>query len=311
MRFLLKSRQGILLGQHRVHCVRGDGPSACIEFCESGEPSEETPPNKAAFRHFAFRQSVLDAAAVGGNDITATGLAVSAYATGLDHPRMLHVLPNGDVLVAESNTPAEHDAGSGLKGWIKKRVMKNAGAGVPSPDRITLLRGIGADGLATTRTVFLQGLHSPFGMALVGAYFYVANTDALVRFPYRAGQTTITEPGTKFIDLPAGNINHHWTKDLIVYDADLLAKHYRDGAFIGQHGSWNRKPHSGYKVVFVGFVDGQPSGRPQDVLTGFLSADGHARGRPVGIAVDRSGAVLVADDVGNVIWRVIPLPPSR
>ncbi|MEO8169993.1 MAG: sorbosone dehydrogenase family protein [Oxalobacteraceae bacterium] len=382
----------------------------------------------------------------GATPVAAVGLVVNAYATGLDHPRMLHVLPNGDVLVAETNAPAEHDAGSGIMGWIKQRVMKSAGAGVPSADRITLLRGFDQNGIAKTRTVFLQGLHSPFGMALIGNDFYVANTDALLRFPYRTGDTQITAPGVKVIDLPAGKINHHWTKDLIAsrdgahlyvtvgsnsnvgengienetgraaihqielatgrsrvfasglrnpnglawqphsgalwaavnerdeigsdlvpdymtsvqdggfygwpysyygqhvdnrvkpqrpdlvvkaiapdyalgahtaslglifYDAKLLPKRYAGGAFIGQHGSWNRKPHSGYKVIFVPFAEGRPAGPPQDVLTGFLSADGNALGRPVGVAVDRTGALLVADDVGNVVWRVTPKPPPK
>ena len=376
----------------------------------------------------------------------AAGLAVTAYAAGLEHPRWLYVLPNGDVLVAESNAPAEHDAGSGIKGWIKKQVMKKAGAAVPSPNRITLLRGIDRNGMAQTRTVFLQGLNSPFGMVLVGNDFYVANTDAIVRFPYKPGDTQITLPGVRLVDLPAGKINHHWTKNVLAsrdgsrlyvtvgsnsnvaengmenevnraailevdiasarsrlfasglrnpnglawepqtgalwtavnerdelgsdlvpdymtsvrdgafygwpysyygqhvdtrvhprrpdqvatalapdyalgphtaslglafYTAALLPKNYAGGAFIGQHGSWNRKPHSGYKVIFVPFADGRPAGPPQDVLTGFLSAEGNAHGRPVGVAVDSKGALLVADDVGNVIWRVTPGQPPR
>lgn len=373
----------------------------------------------------------------------ADGLSVRAYVTGLDHPRWLYVLPNGDVLVAESNKPAVHDSTDGIKGWIQKQVMKIAGAGVPSADRITLLRGIDANGVAKTRTVFLQGLHSPFGMVLVGNDFYVANTDALMRFPYHAGDTEIRVPGVKVIDLPAGKINHHWTKDVVAspdgshlyvsvgsnsnvgengieneagraaiyeieiatgrsrifasglrnpnglawqpqsgalwtavnerdelgsdlvpdymtavregafygwpysyfgshvdqrvqpqrpdlvakaiapdyalgthtaslgltfYNANLLPKKYFGGAFIGQHGSWNRKPRSGYKVIFVPFIDGRPVGLPQDVLTGFLSVEGKALGRPVGVAIDRAGALLVADDVGNIVWRVTPNP---
>ena len=380
----------------------------------------------------------------GATPSAAAGLAVRAYATGLDHPRWLYVLPNGDVLVAESNAPAAHDAKGGIKGWIAGRVMKAAGAGAPSADRITLLRGLGPDGLAQTRSVFLRGLHSPFGMALVGSYLYVANTDAIVRFPYTAGDTEIAAPGVKIVDLPAGPINHHWTKDLIAsrdgarlyvsvgsnsnvgengldrevgraaihvvdlatgasrvfasglrnpnglaweprsgalwvavnerdelgsdlvpdymtsvrdggfygwpysyygghvdkrvrpprpdlvataitpdyalgahtaslglvfYESDALPARYRGGAFIGQHGSWNREPRSGYKVIFVPFADGRPAGPPEDVLTGFLSAAGEAYGRPVGVAVDRSGALLVADDVGNVVWRVTPRQP--
>lgn len=371
----------------------------------------------------------------------AAGLAVHAYAGGLDHPRWIYVLPNGDVLVAETNSPPKPEDGKGLKGMVMKSVMKRAGAGTPSANRITLLRGVDGKGMAQMRTVFLEGLNSPFGMALVGSDLYVATTDAVLRFPYLEGQTRITAPGSKLADLPAGPINHHWTKNIIAsrdgahlyatvgsnsnvaengidqetmraaileidrasgrtrlfasglrnpnglgwephsgalwttvnerdeigsdlvpdymtsvkegafygwpysyygqhvdtrvqpprpdlvakaiapdyalgphtaslglafYEGRLLPARYAGGAFIGQHGSWNRKPHSGYKVIFVPFADGRPSGKPQDVLTGFLSADGEAYGRPVGVAVDRAGALLVADDVGNVIWRVTP-----
>jgi glucose/arabinose dehydrogenase len=371
----------------------------------------------------------------------AAGLAVNAYASGLDHPRWIYVLPNGDVLVAESNAPAKPEDAKGIKGAITKMVMKRAGAGVASANRITLLRGIDANGVAQTRTPFLTGLNSPFGMALVDGNLYVANTDAVMRFPYQEGQTHITEPGVKLADLPAGPINHHWTKNIIAspdgsrlyvtvgsnsnaaengienevnraailevdrlsghsrvfasglrnpnglawepksgalwttvnerdelgsdlvpdymtsvkngtfygwpysyygqhvdvrvkpprpdlvasaispdyalgphtaslglafYDKDLLPAEYAGGAFVGQHGSWNRKPRSGYKVVFIPFSDGRPAGQPQDILTGFLSADNEAYGRPVGVAVDRAGALLVADDVGNIIWRVTP-----
>jgi glucose/arabinose dehydrogenase len=367
------------------------------------------------------------------------GLTVNALAAGLDHPRWVYVLPNGDVLVAESNAPAKPGNSQGIKGWVAKWVMKRAGAGVPSANRITLLRDADGDGVAETRTVFLQNLNSPFGMALVGKDFYVANTDAVLRFPYEAGQTSITAAPVKVLDLPAGPINHHWTKNLIaspdggklyvtvgsnsnagergveaeagraaIWEVDLktgshlifaaglrnpngmgwapesgelwtvvnerdeigsdlvpdyltsvkdgafygwpysyygqhvddrvkpprpdrvaqaLAPDYAlgshvaplglafsegkalpaalsSGVFVGEHGSWNRKPRSGYKVVFVTFKDGQPSGLPQDVLTGFLSPEGHAYGRPVGVAIDKRGALLVADDVGNVIWRV-------
>ncbi len=371
----------------------------------------------------------------------AAGLAVNAFATGLDHPRWLYVLPNGDVLVAETNAPPKPEDGKGIKGWIMKFVMKRAGAGVPSANRITLLRDADGDGIAETRTVFLQNLHSPFGMALVGDDLYVANSDALVRFPYRNGDTKIPAPGVTVVDLPAGPINHHWTKNVIAsgdgsrlyvtvgsnsnvgennmaneinraaiwevdpatgaarifasglrnpnglawqpdsgalwttvnerdelgsdlvpdymtsvkdgafygwpysyfgqhvdtrvkpprpdlvaqaiapdyalgahtaslglafYAGELLPKRFAGGAFIGQHGSWNRKPRSGYKVIFVPFADGIPSGPPEDVLTGFVSAQGDALGRPVGVAVDRKGALLVADDVGNIVWRVAP-----
>ncbi len=371
----------------------------------------------------------------------ASGLAVDQFASGFDHPRWLHVLPNGDVLVAESNAPAEHDTESGLKGVLMGIVMARAGAGVPSADRISLLRDADGDGVAETHTVFLENLHSPFGMALIGSTLYVANTDAIVAFPYVSGATHIASPGMKIVDLPAGRINHHWTKDIIasadgmtlfvtvgsnsnvgengmaaeenraavleitiatkkvrlfasglrnanglswqpdsgalwvtvnerdeigsdlvpdymtsVRDGgfygwpysyygqhvdkrpqparpDLLATaivpdyalgahtgslgltfntgalfpaSYRNGAFVGQHGSWNREPPSGYKVIFVPFSGGMPSGEPQDILTGFLNASGEAMGRPVGVAIDNAGALLIADDVGNKVWRVMP-----
>lgn len=377
----------------------------------------------------------------GATPVAAAGLEVNAYAAGLDHPRWLYVLPNGDVLVAETNAPLKPEDGKGIKGWIMRLVMKRAGAATPSADRITLLRDTDGDGIAETRTVFLSGLNSPFGMALVGSAFYVANTDSIMRFPYKIGDTQITAPGVKVVNLPAGTINHHWTKNvianrdgsrlyvtvgsnsnvgengmenevnraailevdpatgrsrlfasglrnpngldwqpqsgtlwtavnerdelgsdlvpdfmtsvqdgafygwpysyygqhvdarvkpqrpdlvarslapdyalgthtaslgLVFYRGSLLPQRYAGGAFIGQHGSWNRKPRSGYKVIFVAFANGRPVGAPEDVLTGFVNAQGDALGRPVGVAVDRAGALLVADDVGNVIWRVKP-----
>src|SRR6516225_3458102 len=381
----------------------------------------------------------------GGKPIAAKGMAVNAFATGLDHPRTLFVLPNGDVLVAETNAPERPEETRGIKGFITKLVMGRAGVDTQSANRITLLRDANGDGVAETRSVFLEGLNSPFGMALVGDDFYVANCDAIMKFPYRGGDTRITAPGVKVADLPAGALNHHWTKDLVasadgmrlyatvgsnsnigengidnetsraavleidratgksrvfasglrnpngpawqpqsgalwvvvnerdelgndlvpdymtsVKDGgfygwpysyygqhvdtrvqpqrpDLVAKaivpdyalgahtaslglafntgklfppEMANGAFIGQHGSWNRKPRSGYKVIFVPFANGMPSGRPQDVLTGFLNSDGEAQGRPVGVAIDRQGALLVADDVGNAIWRVTPAPKA-
>jgi glucose/arabinose dehydrogenase len=371
--------------------------------------------------------------------IPANGLGVHPFATGLEHPRWLYVLPNGDVLVAETNAPPRPDDGKGIRGWVMGREMKRAGAAVPSANRITLLRDADGDGRAETRTVFLKDLNSPFGMALVGDNFYVANTDAIVRFPYRAGETQIVAPGVKVADLPGGPLNHHWTKNIIAsadgsrlyatvgsnsnvaengmdqevnraailevdiatgrtrlfasglrnpnglawepvtgqlwtavnerdelgsdlvpdymtsvrdggfygwpysyygqhVDArvkpprpDLVAKaivpdyalgphtaslglvfysdsafppRYAGGVFVGQHGSWNRRPLSGYKVIFVPFANGTPAGEAEDVLTGFVDEDGNSKGRPVGVAVDRRGALLVADDVGNTVWRV-------
>ena len=151
----------------------------------------------------------------GAQPTPASGLAVTAYARDLDHPRWLYVLPNGDVLVAETNAPPKPDeAPGGLKNWAAGIVMKRAGARTDSANRITLLRGLGQDGAAQSRSVLLEGLNSPFGMALVGDQLYVANADAVLRFPYQPGQTRITAPGVKVTDLPAG-INHHWTKNLI------------------------------------------------------------------------------------------------
>ena len=373
----------------------------------------------------------------GASPIPAAGLAVNSFATGLDHPRWLYVLPNGDVLVAETN--AQSRDAKGIYDRIQKAVLQRAGAGVESADRITLLRDADGDGIAETRTVFLSELTSPFGMSLIGDRFYVANTDGVVSFPYTVGETAITSPGTPLASLPAGKINHHWTKNLVsspdgqhlyasvgsnsdhaengieneedraaiwqidpgtgehrvfasglrnpvgmafepktgalwtavnerddlggdlvpdymtsvaegafygwpysyygdhldprikVQRPDLVATATKpdyalgphtaslglcfavgqklrtgwdEGAFIGQHGSWNRKPRSGYKVIFVPFRDGKPAGEPVDVLTGFLDRDGNAQGRPVGVVIDKSGALLVADDVGNTIWRV-------
>ena len=369
----------------------------------------------------------------------AQGMRVAAFASGLDHPRWLLVLPNGDVLVAETNAPPKPEDASGIKGWLMGLVMQRAGAAVPSANRITLLRDTDGDGVADLRSVLLEGLNSPFGMALIGNDLYVADSDAVLRFPYAPGQTRITVPGTKLVDLPAGPINHHWTKNLIatadgsklyvtvgsnsnvaergieaeagrasVWEVDpstgrwrvfasglrnpnglcfepqtgalwtvvnerdelgsdlvpdymtsvrdgafygwpysyygqhldarvapqapelvaraivpdyalgphtaslglassvgtTLPARFANGMFIGQHGSWNRRPHSGYKVIFVAFVDGKPSGPPVDVLSGFLSEAGDAFGRPVGVALDKQGALLVADDVGNIVWRV-------
>jgi len=377
----------------------------------------------------------------GAKPTAASGMSVQAFATGLDHPRSLYVLPNGDVLVAETNAPPKPEDSKGIRGWVMKLVMGRAGAGTPTANRITLLRDADGDGKAEIKKTFLQGLNSPFGMVLVDEKFYVANADAIVSFPYKTGDTEISAAGVKLTDLPGGPINHHWTKDLtasadgsklyatvgsnsnvgengieaetnraavlevdratgkfrvfasglrnpngpswqpqsgalwvtvnerdeigndLVPDymtsvkdggfygwpysyygqhvdtrvspqrPDLVAKaivpdyalgahtaslgltfntgnlfppSFAGGAFIGQHGSWNRKPRNGYKVIFVPFTDGKPSGKPQDILTGFLDNDGNARGRPVGVKIDKQGALLVADDVGNTVWRVTP-----
>ncbi|MEM7191404.1 MAG: sorbosone dehydrogenase family protein [Pseudomonadota bacterium] len=372
----------------------------------------------------------------------ADGFSVNAFATGLDHPRMIYLLPNGDVLVAETAAPAQPGLTNSLVGRIMKLAMWWAGAGTESPNRITLLRDANSDGVAEMRTTFLEGLNSPYGMALVDDRFYVANTDGIVSFPYEAGATNISGTGKTIAELPAGPINIHWVKNihanadgtklyatvgsnsnigergfeneagraaiheidlatgasrifasglrnpvglaihpatntlwtvvnerdelgsdlvpdyltsvqedgfygwpysyfgdhvdtrvspqrpdlvkktivpdyalgphtaslgLAFYDGALFPTRYQGGAFIGQHGSWNRRPPSGYKVIFVPFQNGSPAGMPEDILTGFLSEDGKAYGRPVGVAEDKTGALLVADDVGNTIWRVTPL----
>jgi glucose/arabinose dehydrogenase len=370
----------------------------------------------------------------------AQGLHVQAFASGLVHPRWLYVLPNGDVLVAESNHPPTPDPQSNpIRQAFMEKAFAKAGADIPSPNRISLLRDKDGDGVAETKTVFAQNLFSPFGMALVGDRLYVANADALVSVPYKSGDTQVAAAPTKLADLPGAPRNHHWTKSLVanadgskfyvgvgsnsnvaengldieenraaileidaatgasrVYagglrnpvglawapgartlwvvvnerdelgsdlvpdyltsvkagafygwpwsyfgphvDArvtparpDMVAKaiapdfalgthvaplglafaagtalpaSFREGAFIGLHGSWNRDPPAGYKVVFVPFAGGKPAGKEIDVLTGFLDADGNARGRPVGVAMAKDGAVLVADDVGDVVWRV-------
>jgi glucose/arabinose dehydrogenase len=376
--------------------------------------------------------------AAGGKPAAAPGLSVSAFATGLNHPRWLYVLPNGDVLVAETNAPPKPDDAKGIKGKAMKAVMGKAGAGVPTANRIVLLRDADGDGIAETKTVFIDALNSPFGMALVGNDLYVADSDEVLKFTYAAGATSIAQPGVRVTDLPAGTINHHWTKNIIatadgsklyattgsnsnagengipaeagraaIYEIDratgtkrlfasgmrnpngmawapgtnvlwtvanerdelgddlvpdyltsvkegafygfpwsyygqhvddrvkpanpamvakaippdyALGAHvaalglvaatqtalpapFSNGMFIGEHGSWNRKPPVGYKVVFVPFANGKPSGLPVDVLTGFVDEHGDAHGRPVGVAIDAKGALLVADDVGNSVWR--------
>ncbi len=374
----------------------------------------------------------------GMKPVSAPGMALTAFATGLDHPRWIYVLPNGDVLVAETNAPDRPDDSKGVKGTVMKEVMKRTGATVPSANRITLLRDADGDGIAELRKPFLEGLSSPFGMALVGSDFYVANSDGLVKFPYKEGDVQLTGAATAVVELPAGSINHHWTKNVIanadgsklyvsvgsnsnaaengieaetgraaIWEIDpktgmhrifasglrnpvgmawepkshalwtsvnerdelgndlppdymtsvkdgafygwpysyygdhvddrvtpqrpeLVAKavvpdyalgahtaslglawsgdnklpaQFAHGMFIGQHGSWNRKPRAGYRVIFVPFEGTRPAGEPIEVLTGFVTEEGDAYGRPVGVAIDKKGGLLVADDVGNTIWR--------
>jgi glucose/arabinose dehydrogenase len=404
----------------------------------TGPQPELPPPNKTLIPTVNVAEATPWPA--GTAPTPAAGTQVKVFAKELAHPRWLLVLPNGDVLVAETNAPPKPEDNKGIKGRVMTFMMKRAGAGVPSANRITLLRDADGDGVAEQRSVLLQGLNSPFGMALVGDQLYVANTDGIVRFPYTPGSLRIEAPATPVTSLPGGPINHHWTKSLIaspdgrklyatvgsnsnvaekgmeaedgraaIWEVDVasgqkrlyasglrnpngmawvpatgmlwtvvnerdeigsdlvpdyltsvrdggfygwpysyfgghldervkpqrpdlvsralvpdyalgphtaslglawsagtsLPSSFANGMFIGQHGSWNRKPHSGYKVIFVPFAqDGRPAGAPLDVLTGFLSGDGKALGRPVGVALDRKGALLVADDVGNVVWRV-------
>ena len=373
-----------------------------------------------------------------GNTVpkAAPGLQVKALATGLANPRSLYVLPNGDILVAETDGPKEPV--SRPKQLVMNWVEQQAHSSVKAGNRILLLRDADGDGVAETKTVFLDHLHSPFGMVLVGGDFYVADTDAVMRFPYHEGDTKISAPGTTLVDLPGGPIDHHWTKSLtaspdgtklyagvgsnsnitengieaekdraaiweidratgayrlyatglrnpngltfepqthvlwavinerdelgpdlvpdymtsvkdgafygwpysyygqhidprvmpqrpdlvakaippdyalsshvaplgLVFDSgNALPASYQGGAFVGEHGSWNRSQLNGYKVVYVPFSAGKPTGMAQDVLTGFVDGE-HAHGRPVGLALDKQGALLVADDVGGTVWRV-------
>jgi glucose/arabinose dehydrogenase len=419
----------------------GCGAAARLSVADGTGPSPALPPPRTS-----MIPTILVVTAkgwpAGATPVAAEGTKVAAFAQGLDHPRWLHVLPNGDVLVAETNAPPRPEDAKGMKGWFFKRYQKKAGGAVPSANRVTLLRDADGDGVAETRSVFLAGLNSPFGLTLVENVLYVANSDAVVRFPYSTGQTEIKAAATKVVDLPGGPLNHHWTKNIVatadgaklyasvgsnsnvaengiekeegraaIWEVDArtgshrlfasglrnpvgmawepetgalwtavnerdelgsdLVPDYitsvRDGAFygwpysyygshvdtrvkpprpdlvataiapdyalgphtaslglassrgttlpdrfargmfVGQHGSWNRKPRSGYKVIFVPFAAGRPSGAPIDVLTGFVKENGDAMGRPVGVAIDTRGALLVADDVGNTIWRVTAL----
>jgi glucose/arabinose dehydrogenase len=366
------------------------------------------------------------------------GFTVTRFAAGLSHPRWLYVMPNGDVLVAQAAT----EAGQGVANVIRNAVQDNAGALAAAGNNIILLRDANKDGVAEQRTVFLSGLNQPFGMALLVNSFYVANTDALLRFPYSDGASSITAPGERILALPSNpGGGGHWTRNLLLrfdgtkmyiavgssgniaengmdaekrradileinpngsservfasglrnpvgmawnpvtnalwvavnerdalgddlvpdymtsvkdggfygwpysyygnhvdarvnpknpdmaakaikpdyalgahtaslglvfYTGDLFPAHYKNGAFIAQHGSWNRSQYAGYKVIFVPFQNGKPSGPPEDFVTGFLDGKEQAQGRPVGLALDRGGALYIADDVGNVIWRVTP-----
>ena len=440
MNALRTSRSAFRLSHVALLCVTVSALALAGCDDQAGDPTTQIGANPRLPEPHNFLFPPINIAAIGqwGNETPTVpqGMQVHALATDLLHPRQLYVLPNGDVLVVESNGPKAPV--NRPKDLIMGFIKSFAGTGGKGGNRITLLRDIGPDGVAKTRTVFLDHLNSPFGVALVGNDFYVANTDAIMRYPYTAGETSITAPGTKLADLPGGPIDHHWTKTLVanadgtklyvgvgsnsniaengmpaeleraaiweidrtsgahrifasgvrnptglaweptsgklwsvanerdeigpdlvpdyltsVQDGgfygwpysyygqhldprvmpqrpDLVAKAivpdyalsshvaplgvvfntgsafpaFKGGAFVGEHGSWDRDPLNGYKVVYVPFADGKPSGPAQDVVTGFLTADNHARGRPVGVALDQTGALLVADDLGNVVWRV-------
>ncbi|TPI54494.1 MULTISPECIES: sorbosone dehydrogenase family protein [unclassified Mesorhizobium] len=426
-------------------CFATLGTAGCSD--DAADPSTQIGPNPnlPEIKQYLFPPMHLASVVGWKKDETPTvaqGLQIHALATGLQHPRSLYILPNGDVLVVESKAPPEPPAKRPkdiVMGLIESLVTSGGDTG-PS-NRITLLRDSNGDSVPDVRDVFLDHLNSPFGVALVGNDLYVANTDAIMRYPYKPGDTKITAPGVRLTELPGGPIDHHWTKSLVAspdgsllyvgvgsnsnitengigaekdraaiwqvdratgrsrifasglrnpnglsfepqtgalwtvvnerdelgpnlvpdymtsvkdggfygwpysyygqhvdprvmpqrpdlvakaivpdyalsshvaplgmafYTGTSLPQTYRGGAFVGEHGSWDRPGLNGYKVVFVPFSGGRPSGMAQDVVTGFLNDQEEARGRPVGVAIDKTGALLIADDVGNTVWRVTP-----
>ncbi|MEM1132607.1 MAG: sorbosone dehydrogenase family protein [Pseudomonadota bacterium] len=439
----------VILGLAAYFLLRGQTAEYTTEQL-SGPNPEISDPRSESFP--TVRIADIVGWGEGEAPIVANGLAVSRYAEGLDHPRQMYRLPNGDLLVAETNSPPREN--KGIEGWVFRNLIARAGAGSPSANRISLLRDADGDGVAEQKNVFLEGLNSPFGMALVGDTLYVANTDAVLAFPYSEGDTKITAKGEKIADLNASKPNNHWTRNLIasadgtslfvavgsnsnigengmdtetqraaileiqldadnelreyasglrnpvgmdihpetgglwtvVNERDMLGPdlvpdylaevglgtqfgwpHYywggyqdtrveepllrdlsgyirkpdyalgahvaplgvvfshesafcnafAEGAFIARHGSWNRKPASGYDVVYVAFADdGEPTDAlPVNVLTGFLTDSGDARGRPTMVEIDATGALLITDDVAGIIWRVAPeagsCPPAE
>jgi glucose/arabinose dehydrogenase len=419
---------------------------------EGGDPKDQIGPNPKLPDPQQYLSPPMNLAKVvgwkdGEKPKVPKDLSISAFATGFKHPRSIYTLPNGDILVVESGAPPEASAKRPkdiVMGWIEGYVT-STGAGNDKPgNRIILLRDADGDGKPEVRETFLDNLHSPFGVALVGNDFYVADTDAILHYTYTEGATKITTPGKVLTPLPGGPIDHHWTKSLVaspdgkllyvgvgsnsnitengiqaelnraaiwevdresgrwrlfatglrnpngltfepethalwtvvnerdelgpdlvpdymtsvkdgafygwpysyygqhvdarvmpqrpdlvakaippdyalsshvaplglVFDtADNLPANYKGGAFIGEHGSWDRPQLNGYKVVFVPFKGGKPAGMAQDIVTGFLDQSNQARGRPVGVALDKSGALLIADDVGNTIWKVTAAKP--
>ena len=194
----------------------------------------------------------------GEKPVAAKGLAVDRFAEGLAHPRSLLRLPNGDILVAETNSPPRPK--DGIVQRVMNYLMDKAGAGVPSANRITLLRDTDNDGRADTKTAFLTGLNSPYGMALIGDTLYVANTDALMAFPYKEGDTKISAAGRKIIDLPAQSPNQHWTKSMVASPDGLLYIGVGSNSNIGENGLERERnravvfevnPRNGYKRVFA------------------------------------------------------------
>ncbi len=436
-----------LAGLAMLAALAGCGDVAKLTVADGMGPAPKLPPPRSALLPTVSIARAVGWASAQDVPVAAAGARVTAFARGLAHPRWLYVLPNGDVLVAESNRPARE--ASGFREWAAGKVMAMAGVSAPSADRITLLRDADGDGVAELRSEFLAGLHSPFGMVLVGDWLYVANADALVRVRYRDGQTRAEGEPMRVTELPAGR-NHHWTKNVIassdgrrlyvtvgsnsnvaengigeeegraaIWEVDLpadasqpvakrlfatglrnpngmdwepvsgalwtvvnerdeigsdlvpdyatsvrrdgfygwpysyfgqhvdtrvtpprpelvaralvpdyaLGPHtaslgivfargepilpaWREGLYVAQHGSWNRRPKSGYKVIFVPFSAGRPDGVPVDVLTGFLDADERAKGRPVGVVLDGRGGLLVSDDLGDAVWRVTGADPG-
>ena len=421
-----------------VALIAACGSSARLPVSAGFGPNPELPPPSTSLIPTAKIAPAIGWPS-GKTPVAAAGIRVNAFASGLEHPRFVYALPNGDVLVTEANAPPRPDDAKGIRGWFFHRFQRQAGGAAPSANRITLLRDADGDGVAEIRSVMIAGLNAPFGIALVGQNLYVANTDAVLRFTYRDGATAISGKADTLVALPAGTLNHHWTKTIVasrdgtklyvsigsnsnaaengmanevdratIWEIDLRTNAHRtfatglrnaaglaiepttgalwaavnerdelggdlvpdymtavrdgafygwpysyfgthvdtrvkpqrpelvatavvpdyalgshtasvgltaaagttlpaafsNGMFVGQHGSWNRKPLTGYKVIFVPFNAGVPSGPPVDVLTGFLTENNKAMGRPVGVAIDKRGSLLVADDVGNTIWRV-------